>query len=71
MLYHRDKDLIKNHEYMERKGSGFDKIISSYEFQVNFVEEKKPRFYSDRTQFRTIMPNLNYSDDTQDNAHVR
>lgn len=55
-------DIFNRLGYMERKGSGFDKIISSYEFQVNFVEEKKPRFYSDRTQFRTIMPNLNYSD---------
>lgn len=61
-------DIFNRLGYMERKGSGFDKIISSYEFQVNFVEEKKPRFYSDRTQFRTIMPNLNYNDVPQNDT---
>ncbi len=45
---------------MERKGSGFEKIISGYEFQVNYSEEKKPSFRSDRYQFTVIMPNLNY-----------
>ena len=34
--------------YMERKGSGFEKIISGYEFQVNYSKEKKPFFLSDR-----------------------
>ena len=45
---------------MERKGSGFEKIISGYEFQVNYSEEKKPSFRSHRYQFTVIMPNLNY-----------
>ena len=26
---------------MERKGSGFEKIISGYEFQINYNEDKK------------------------------
>ncbi len=47
--------------YMERRGSGFGKIIRSYEFQVNYQEEKKPYFRSDRTQFTVIWPNLNYT----------
>lgn len=41
--------------YMERKGSGVEKIISGYEFQVNYSEEKKPSFRSDRYQFTVIM----------------
>lgn len=46
--------------YMERKGSGFGKIISGYEFQINYNESKKPLFRSDRYQLTVVMPNLNY-----------
>lgn len=55
---------------MERKGSGFWKIISGYEFQVNYSEEKKPSFRSDRYQFTVIMPNLNYRNDYIDISDV-
>lgn len=53
-------DVLNRLGYMERKGSGFEKIISGYESQINYVESKKPTFRSDRYQFTTIMPNLNY-----------
>ncbi len=53
-------DVFNRLGYMERKGSGFEKIISGYEFQANYSEEKKPSFRSDRYQFTVIMPNLNY-----------
>lgn len=46
---------------MERKGSGFGKIIGGYEFQINYDERKKPTFRSDRYQFTVVMPNLNYN----------
>lgn len=46
---------------MERKGSGFGKIIGGYEFQINYDESKKPTFNSDRYQFTVVMPNLNYN----------
>ena len=42
------------------KGSGFGKIISGYEFQINYNESKRPSFRSDRYQFTVVMPNLNY-----------
>lgn len=45
---------------MERKGSGFGKILSGYEFQKNYDKNKKPSFRSDRYQFTVVMPNLNY-----------
>ena len=45
---------------MERRGSGFGKIIRSYEVQVNYQEGKRPSFRSDRAQFTVILPNLNY-----------
>jgi ATP-dependent DNA helicase RecG len=53
-------DVCNRLGYMERKGSGFGKIISGYEFQVNYNEGKKPSFRSDRYQFTVVMPNLNY-----------
>lgn len=62
-------DVFNRLGYMERKGSGFAKILDNYAFQVNYKEEKKPYFRSDRYQFTVIMPNLNYDgtqDDTQD-----
>ena len=57
-------DVLNRLGYMERKGSGFGKIISGYEFQKNYTDNKKPTFSSDRYQFTVIMPNLNYG--TQD-----
>ena len=67
-------DVFNRLGYMERKGSGFGKILSGYEFQKNYNESKKPSFRSDRYQFTVIMPNLNYEftesvtqDVTQDN----
>lgn len=57
-------DIFERLGYMERKGSGkgsgFGKIIDAYEFQVNYTEDKKPYFRSDRTGVVAIMPNLNY-----------
>ena len=53
-------DIFERLGYMERRGSGFGKIIRSYEDQVNYREGKKPYFRSDRTQFTVILPNLNY-----------
>ena len=62
-------DVFNRLGYMERKGSGFGKIISGYEFQINYSEGKRPTFRSDRYQFTVVMPNLNYGvtqDVTQD-----
>ena len=33
-------DVLNRLGYMERKGSGFEKIISGYEFQINYNEDK-------------------------------
>ena len=58
-------DVFNRLGYMERKGSGFGRIISSYEFQANYSEDKKPKFHSDRYQFTVVLPNLNYGVDEQ------
>lgn len=61
-------DVFNRPGYMERKGSGFGKIISGYEFQIDYSEGKRPTFCSDRYQFTVVMPNQNY-DVTQDVTH--
>ena len=53
-------DVFSRLGYMERKGSGFEKIIVSYENQANYTDGKKPTLFSDISQFTVIMPNLNY-----------
>ena len=55
-------DIFNRLGYMERKGSGFGKIIGGYEFQVNYEKSKRPKFRSDRYQFTVVMPNLNYGE---------
>ena len=57
-------DIFERLGYMERKGSGFGKIIDAYEFQTNYTKDKKPYFHSNRANFVAVMPNLNY-DGTQ------
>lgn len=63
-------DIFNRLGYMERKGSGFEKILSGYKFQKNYNEDKKPLFRSDRYQFTVIMPNLNYGMAEEKNANV-
>ena len=53
-------DIFNRLGYMERKGSGFGKIMRGYEVQLNYDQSKKPKFRSDRYQFTVVMPNLNY-----------
>ena len=53
-------DVFDRLGYMERKGSGFGKIIDAYRHQVNYTDDKQPIFRSDRSNFFVIMPNLNY-----------
>ena len=53
-------DVFNRLGYMERKGSGFGKILNGYKAQVNYTENKRPTFRFNRYQFKVIMPNLNY-----------
>ena len=53
-------DVFNRLGYMERKGSGFGKILNGYKAQINYTEDKRPTFRSDRYQFTVVMPNLNY-----------
>lgn len=56
-------DIFNRLGLMERQGSGLSKIVESYKLEENYTDDKIPTFYSDRTQFRVILPNLNYGID--------
>ena len=37
-------DIFSRLDYMERRGSGFKKIMQAYEVEPNYTEDKKPVF---------------------------
>ena len=53
-------DVFSKLGYMERQGSGLNKIRNAYENSANFTKGCEPVFYSDSTQFTVILSNLNY-----------
>ena len=56
-------DIFSRLDYMERRGSGFKKIMQAYEVEPNYTEDKRPVFYSNATEFRVILKNLNFTDE--------
>lgn len=53
-------DIFGRLGYMERQGSGLNKIREAYENAVNYQEGMEPEFYSDRAAFMVTLKNLNY-----------
>jgi len=53
-------DIFSRLKYMERRGSGFKKILADYEGQVEFDESKMPVFEADNDDFTLTLYNLNY-----------
>ena len=60
-------DMFGRMNYMERRGSGFKKILDDYEAQDKYEEKFKPEFYSDTGDFRLTLWNLNYEPDKAPN----
>ena len=56
-------DIFSRLKYMERRGSGFKKILADYEGQVEFDETKMPVFDADNDDFTLTLYNLNYGHD--------
>lgn len=54
-------DVFQRLNYMERRGSGFKKIIGDYEVQHNYTDDFAPVFKSQYDSFFLILKNLNYS----------
>lgn len=65
-------DIFSRLKYMERRGSGFKKILADYEGQVEFDETKMPVFDADNDDFTLTLYNLNYGTNyaTQVNENV-
>ena len=62
-------DMFLRLSYMERRGSGFKKIIEEYKAQHNYSDEMAPVFRSEHDAFFLTLMNLNYkkeSDTIQD-----
>ena len=57
---------------MERRGSGFRKVMDAYRTSVNYTTDKEPKFISNGTAFFVTLYNLNYkrSDKKNDGVNV-
>ena len=54
-------DVFSRLDYMERRGSGFRKIIEDYQSQQKYTDDKAPVFISQYDAFFLTLKNLNYS----------
>lgn len=54
-------DIFNRLKYMDRRGSGFKKILSDYRTRPNHSEKLEPEFYSDNDSFLLILKNTNYN----------
>lgn len=65
-------DIFSRLKYMERRGSGFKKILADYKGQVEFDETKMPVFEADNDDFILTLYNLNFGSSyaTQANENV-
>ena len=55
-------DIFSRLKLMERRGSGFKKILEDYQRQELYSEAKKPLFYTMNESFFVELKNLNYGD---------
>lgn len=53
-------DIFSRLKLMERRGSGFKKILEDYDFQENSREDLMPKFVADNKDFLLTLYNLNY-----------
>ena len=59
-------DVFNRLKYMERRGSGFKKIMADYQAQPNYNEVLKPLFEADSEDFLLTLFNMNYSEKQED-----
>ena len=55
-------DIFNRLKYMDRRGSGFKKILGDYRMQPQYKESMEPKFNSDNDSFLLVLKNLNYDD---------
>lgn len=59
-------DVFNRLKYMERRGSGFKKIMMDYQEQPNYNESLRPLFEADSEDFLLTLFNMNYSEKQED-----
>ncbi len=65
-------DVFGRLRLMERRGSGFKKILDAYESEERYTEALKPEFYTDGYNFFLTLWNLNYAyDKAQSKAQIK
>lgn len=58
-------------KYMDRRGSGFKKILGDYLNQPNYTEAYEPKLYSDENDFFLILKNMNYKKGAEKGAEIQ
>lgn len=53
-------DIFNRLKYMDRRGSGFKKILSDYRTHPDYSEDLEPEFYSDNDSFLLVLKNINF-----------
>ncbi len=53
-------DIFSRLKLMERRGSGFKKILEDYDFQENVTDDLMPKFQAEHKGFLLTLYNLNY-----------
>ena len=53
-------DIFNRLRYMDRRGSGFKKIVEDYQMYANVSNGAKPVFKSELNSFFITLPNLQY-----------
>ena len=64
-------DLMNRMDFMERRGSGFRKILAAVKFAPNYREENLPVFKSTPFSFTAIIKNLNFGIETNVENEVK
>jgi ATP-dependent DNA helicase RecG len=62
-------DLFQRMRYMERRGSGLQKIVNETKNLPGYSDGLKPEFFSD-TSFRVVIKNVNYRPNEADSEVV-
>ncbi|MGF7001690.1 ATP-dependent DNA helicase RecG [Lachnospiraceae bacterium PFB1-21] len=64
-------DIFNRLKYMDRRGSGFKKIIGDYKKQPQYNDDLAPIFNSDNDSFVLTLKNLNYAKDEDKKAAIK
>lgn len=61
-------DIFSRIRYMERRGSGFRKVMDAYRTSINYTTDKVLKFVSNGTAFFVTLYNLNYKSKVSKNG---